>query len=119
MEAKNLKEMIANVTAQHGGMPNPLKLMEKRPGTLERFLGYSKHVFESGPLSKKEKALIAVATTVALRAEHCIHTKIDEARKAGISEEEIVQTILMAGQMAGNTTMHTAYEAFADQQDAR
>jgi alkylhydroperoxidase/carboxymuconolactone decarboxylase family protein YurZ len=73
--------------AENGWMPNPLKLMEKRPGTAEKSFGYNKRVL-AGTLSKRERALISIAATVALKANHCIHSKVEDAKKAAVSEAE-------------------------------
>jgi alkylhydroperoxidase/carboxymuconolactone decarboxylase family protein YurZ len=109
------KEILAKIIAENGWIPNPLKLMEKRPGTVERFLAYSKQILENGSLSKREKALISIAATVALKASHCIHSKVEDAKKAAVSEDEIIQTMLIVGLITGNTMMHTAYEALSGQ----
>jgi AhpD family alkylhydroperoxidase len=74
-------------------------------------MNYSNRVFGDGTLTKREKALIALAVTVALKAEHCIQTKISEAKKAGISDDEIYQTMLITGTINSNTMLHTAFEA--------
>lgn len=106
--------ILDRAVKEHNFIPNPLKLMQKRPGTIEKFNSYSEYVFGKGSLSKREKSLISLAATTALKAEHCISSKIDSAKKAGVNEDEIIQTILIAGLIAGNTTLHTAYEAFID-----
>jgi alkylhydroperoxidase/carboxymuconolactone decarboxylase family protein YurZ len=109
------KEILAKMMAENGWIPNPLKLMEKRPGTVERFSALSKQIFENGSLSKREKALISIAATVALKANHCIHSKVEDAKKEAISEDEITQTMLIVGLISGNTVMHTAYESLDEQ----
>ena len=53
--------------------------------------------------------MISLASTVVLKAGHCI-----QAKKTGISEDEIVQTILISGIITGNTMFHTAYESFSE-----
>jgi alkylhydroperoxidase/carboxymuconolactone decarboxylase family protein YurZ len=99
---------------ENGFVPNPLKIMEKRPGTVEKFIPYNNHVFENGTLTKREKSLISLTATISLKANHCIQVKIDEAKKAGVNEDEIMQTMLITGIINGNTMLHTAYEAFKD-----
>ncbi len=113
MEAAHTKdrEILARMMTENGWVPNPLKLMEKRPGTVETYINHQRQILEDGPLSKKERALIAIAATVALKADHCINSKVNDAKKASVSDDEIAQTMLMVGLIAGNTTMHTAYEA--------
>ena len=82
---------------------------------MERFLAFSKHVLEDGSLSKREKALISIAATVALKANHCIHSKVEDAKRAAVSEDEIIQTMLIVGLITGNTVMRTAYESLNEQ----
>jgi alkylhydroperoxidase/carboxymuconolactone decarboxylase family protein YurZ len=121
MESTRTKdeEILAKIQSENGWVPNPLKLMGKRPGTLEKFLAYNKLVLENGSLSSRDKALISLAATTALKANHCIHAKGEEARAAAISDDEIFQTMLIVGLISGNTAMHTAYEAFSDQLDCK
>ncbi len=106
------KEIISKIEMENGWVSNPLKLMEKRSGTVEKFISYNHLVFENGTLNEREKALISLTATVVLKADHCIHTKIEEAKKTGVSEDEIIQTMLIAGIITGNTMLHTAYESF-------
>jgi AhpD family alkylhydroperoxidase len=105
------KELLANLLHESGWVSNPLKLMENRHGTVKTFMAHSAQIFKGGPLNKKEQALIALAVTAAIKSKHCIRTKAEEAKKAGISEEEIVQTLLITGLVVGNSLLHTAYEA--------
>ena len=55
MESTNKdKEIISKIVMENGWVPNPLKLMEKRSGTVEKFMSYTNHVLKKG-LSMKEK----------------------------------------------------------------
>ena len=103
--------ILSQIEKDNGWVSNPLKLMAYRSGTVESFTNYCDQVFKNGTLTKREKALISIAVTVALKSDHCIHTKIEEGKKHGLSDDEIVQTILIAGIINGNTMLHTAYEA--------
>lgn len=107
------KVLLANLLHESGWISNPLKLMENRQGTVKTFMAHSAQIFKGGPLNKKEQALIALAVTTAIKSEHCIRTKVEEANKAGVSEEEIVQTLLITGLIVGNSLLHTAYEAMS------
>lgn len=111
------QEILNQYAAENGWIPNPLKLMGKRPGTIEAFMAYKRHAFGEGPLTPREKALISLAATVALRAEHCIQNHVREAKKTGVTEDEIVQAMLITGAINGNSMLHTAYEAMASQMD--
>jgi AhpD family alkylhydroperoxidase len=105
------KEILQRIQQEKGWVPNPLKLMENRPGAIEKFMAYNKQIMQEGPLSKREKSLIALAATAAIRSEHCINSKVEDAAIEGINKDEIVQTLLIVGHLVGNAWLHTAYEA--------
>jgi alkylhydroperoxidase/carboxymuconolactone decarboxylase family protein YurZ len=95
----------------------PLKLINIRPGALEMFLKYRDQILDKGPLTEKERFLVALATTVALKSSNCIRTQTTNARKAGASEDEIVQTMLIVGLVSGNSPLNAAYETGALDQE--
>jgi AhpD family alkylhydroperoxidase len=112
MENNADNEILSEILQKKGSIPNPLKLMQKRPGTVQSFTSYMNQILESGPLSKKEKAIVSVAATAALRADHCINSKVLDAEKAGVSDDEIIQIMLIVSLVTGNSMLHTAYEAY-------
>jgi AhpD family alkylhydroperoxidase len=57
-------------------------------------------VFEDGALSKKEKALIAVAGAHITRCPYCIRARVVNAKKLGASDAEIVEAIYVAMRFA-------------------
>jgi AhpD family alkylhydroperoxidase len=89
--------------------------MAMRPGTVETFMAYRNQIFEGGPLNKKEQALVAIATAVALKSAQCVHTHTNNAKKAGANEDEIVQTMLIASLMSGSSPLHIAYGAIREE----
>ncbi len=90
------------------------KLMAKRPGALEAFMPYRDQILNNGPLSNKERFLIALAATVVLKSSKCIATQSKNALKAGASEDEIIQTMLIAGLVSGNSPLNTSYVSYFD-----
>jgi AhpD family alkylhydroperoxidase len=109
------KEILANVERENGWIPNPLKLMEKRPGTVQTFMAHKTQVYNGGPLNKKEQALITLAVAAAIRSEHCMSVRTDEAKKEGVSKDEIVQTLLITSQMVGSSLLQIAYKSMGKQ----
>ncbi|MBN1294336.1 MAG: carboxymuconolactone decarboxylase family protein [Candidatus Latescibacteria bacterium] len=94
-----------------GSVPGPLVVMSKKQGVLSDFMKYGKGLFEGGPLNDRERFLVALSAATALKSPYCINSHSKRALKAGATEEEIIQTMLIAG-MLGNTSMlHTAYDA--------
>lgn len=103
------QQLLGTIKKQKGNVPTPLKIMAKRSGTLATFMAYHKQVFEDGPLSDRERSLVAVGTAVAMRSPQCIQTHSDYARKAGASEEEIIQAVMVASVMLGASPLRAAY----------
>ena len=54
-------------------------------------------ILKEGALSAKDKALIALACSVAVRCEQCIKKHKETARKAGASREEMLEAAAIAG----------------------
>jgi len=52
---------------------------------------------KEGALSAKDKALIALACSVAVRCEQCIQRHKETARKTGASREEMLEAAAIAG----------------------
>lgn len=54
-------------------------------------------ILKEGALSIKDKALIALACSVAVRCERCIQRHKETARKLGASREEMLEAAAVAG----------------------
>ncbi|MBN1235332.1 MAG: carboxymuconolactone decarboxylase family protein [Methanotrichaceae archaeon] len=54
-------------------------------------------ILKEGALSVKDKALITLACSVAVRCERCIERHKETARKAGASQEEMLEAAAIAG----------------------
>jgi AhpD family alkylhydroperoxidase len=104
-------KILEKLKREMGYLPGPAVVMSKRPGLLGDFLAYSKRLQEGGPLSERERNLIALATAAAIGSEHCIRSYAGKAQKAGATEEEVVQAILIAGIVSHARPLHDAYDA--------
>lgn len=119
MEVKKYKDVttdsiLAEIQQQVGQIPVPIKLMAMRSGTVETFMAHRNQVFEGGPLNTREQALVALSSAVALKSADCIRSHADRARKAGASEEEIIQTMLIASIISSASPLHIAYKGIND-----
>ncbi len=103
------EQILADFSAKQGLIPRPLKIMAKRSGVVEAFMSYRSQILEAGPLSQREQALVGLAATVTLKSANCIPMWANRARKAGISEEEIVQTLLIVSMISGMPPLQIAY----------
>jgi AhpD family alkylhydroperoxidase len=61
------------------------------------FKRLASEILKDGALSMKDKALIALACSVAVKCEHCVKRHKETARKAGASREEMLETAAIAG----------------------
>jgi AhpD family alkylhydroperoxidase len=61
------------------------------------FKRLASEILKNGALSMKDKALIALACSVAVKCEHCVKRHKDSARKAGASREEMLEAAAVAG----------------------
>jgi AhpD family alkylhydroperoxidase len=113
-EADN--KILAKISQELGWLPKPLKILAKRPGSVETFMTHRNQIWEGGPLSKKENSLIALATAITIQSATCIRTHAKNARKAGAQEDEIIQTMLNVSLMAGISSLHLAYGALSEEE---
>ncbi len=81
---------------------------ELAPATHEAFDAFSRQVFADGALPGKTKQLVAVAVAHVTQCPYCIggHTRL--ARRAGASDQEIMEAIWVAAEMrAGGAFAHS------------
>ncbi|MGP8329770.1 MAG: carboxymuconolactone decarboxylase family protein [Methanosarcinaceae archaeon] len=70
---------------------------------LSKFTEFRSVIMSEGALSSKEKLLIALACTIALKCESCIENHTKEALKNGIKMEEILEAASVAGLVCGGS----------------
>jgi alkylhydroperoxidase/carboxymuconolactone decarboxylase family protein YurZ len=105
-------EKILAAQSQGTGHVSPaLQLMALRPGTVDAFASYRAQILTGGPLTEKEQSLIMLASAICLKSAQCIRANADRARKSAATEDEITQTILIAGLASGSSPLRLAYEA--------
>ena len=65
-------------------------------------------ILKDGALSVKDKALIALACSVAVRCEHCVERHEETARNAGASRQEMLEAAAVAGLVRMGSGFNTA-----------
>lgn len=77
------------------------------PEQIEAWRNFSKEVFKEGDLDKKTKQLIAVAVAHVTQCPYCIKGHTKGSKKAGATNEEIMEAIWIAAEMrAGAAYAH-------------
>lgn len=80
-------------------------LNEKDPDVLRALYAYRREVFREGALSVKEKELIALALSCVSKCDKCLEHHSEAAKKAGATEDEILEAIEVAMYMSGPSAM--------------
>ena len=87
------------------------KLGVAAPDLMAGFVTLHKAAVQEGALSTKVKELIALAIAITVRCDGCIAFHVHDAREAGATRNEILETIGMAILMGGGPSMVYGIEA--------
>ncbi|UTW63491.1 arsenosugar biosynthesis-associated peroxidase-like protein [bacterium SCSIO 12741] len=71
----------------------------------KRFFDWYNAVFEEGSLSAREKSLIALAVAHTVQCPYCIDAYTVDGMKRGISEEEMMEALHVAGAIRGGASL--------------
>jgi AhpD family alkylhydroperoxidase len=77
------------------------KLLALKSKAYERFLEMEKAAFGKGKVPKKYKELIAVGISVVINCESCMQWHIEQAAKAGASQQEVLEAVEIGIEMSG------------------
>ena len=69
--------------------------------TYKSFLELEEKAFTEGALNKKTKELMALSISIVTKCEPCMEWHLDQALKAGATDEEVYETIDVAIEMGG------------------
>ncbi len=83
------------------------------PDTMQAFGGLHKASVKDGALNTKTKELIALGIAISVRCDGCIAFHVNDAIKAGASDQEIFETIGVSILMGGGPSLMYACEAMA------
>ena len=83
------------------------KLDQVKNDGWEKFQQFSSEVMKDGAISAKNKELIALAVALTTQCGYCLELHRQAAEKAGATQEEIAETVLVAGALrAGAAITH-------------
>lgn len=69
-----------------------------------------------GSLDSKTRTLIALALDAALGAAEGVSSLAEQARKMGVSDQEIAEVLRLAYFASGNSVLHSSFAAFKDKE---
>jgi AhpD family alkylhydroperoxidase len=88
------------------------KKADLAPEQIEAWRNFSKEVFKEGDLDKKTKQLIAVAVAHVTQCPWCIRAHTKGSKRAGATNEEIMEAIWIAAEMRAGAAYSHANIAF-------
>lgn len=71
----------------------------------DKFFDWYGAVFQEGALSKREKALIALAVSHAVQCPYCIDSYTENCLQKGYTEAQMMEAVHVAGAIKGGATM--------------
>jgi alkylhydroperoxidase/carboxymuconolactone decarboxylase family protein len=71
----------------------------------DKFFNYYSSVFKEGALTKREKALIALAVAHTIQCPYCIDAYTTDTLKQGCDEEELMEAIHVAASIRGGASL--------------
>jgi AhpD family alkylhydroperoxidase len=77
------------------------KLLAMKSGVYQAFLGMEKAAYGDGALARKHKELVAVGISVVMDCESCMQWHIDQAAKAGATQQEVLEAVEVGMEMGG------------------
>jgi alkylhydroperoxidase/carboxymuconolactone decarboxylase family protein len=81
------------------------KIGEWQPELAKKFFDYYNASMDEGALTKREKALIALAVATALQCPYCIDAYTNDSLKQGADEEQMMEAIHVAASMKAGITL--------------
>ena len=121
-ELRAITDKILKATEElYGFVPVTNKVLSVRPDLFVPSANFSKSILENenSAIQGKYKYLLAVSAAAALGGEHCLRVQIDHAIKAGATEDEVLETIMIGSFMSMTRSQSYALRAFADAYDIK
>jgi AhpD family alkylhydroperoxidase len=83
------------------------KIGELAPEAFKGFMAFDEAAFKDGAIPLKYKEMIAVAVALTTQCPYCIEIHAKRAKKAGVTEQELAETTLVAAALrAGGALTH-------------
>ena len=90
------------------------KLEQAGNGTWKSFQDFSAAAMKEGAISVKNKELIALGVALTTQCGYCLELHRQGAEKAGASQEEIAETIMIASSLRAGAAITHGTQILAD-----
>jgi len=98
---------VRQKNAIHGQSKETWQLDQAANEAWKKFQSFNESVMGKGAISVKNKELISLAVALTTQCNYCLELHRQGAEKAGASQEEIAETIMIAGALrAGAALTH-------------
>ena len=87
------------------------QLLERDSKVYKALLDLERAAFADGALPKKAKELVAIGISVVINCESCMQWHVEQAARAGASEDEVFEAVEVGIEMGGRPA--TAHARFA------
>ena len=81
------------------------RVLEAAPLSIKRFFALDQDVYGDGALPKRTKELLGLVASAVLRCNDCIAYHIEEARKEGVSRDELIEALGVALIVGGSVVI--------------
>jgi AhpD family alkylhydroperoxidase len=120
-QEQKVAETLTRIKETYGQVPLVSRVMARRGDVFLAYSDFNKGVFYAGKaLDRKTAEIAGIAAGAALGAEFCLEVHIRQAIKAGASEEEIFEALMIGGMVALTKSQAVAmrkFEAFFPPQE--
>ncbi len=110
---RSIYQLLQEMTMELGESPETMELFSQlNEEAVFEHVANKGFAFSGKHIPAKYKLLMSLAISAALGIEKCINTYTQVALRKGISEEEIVEAILLARFVKGTTVVSSSTAAF-------
>jgi AhpD family alkylhydroperoxidase len=95
------------------------KILARGTTTTKRFFNLDTRAYEAGALDAKTKELLGLSASMVLRCDDCIAYHVDQAIKAGASDEELFEVFDIALIVGGSIVIPHLRRAVAFAEECR
>ncbi|ADG81336.1 carboxymuconolactone decarboxylase family protein [Thermincola potens] len=108
----SIEELLKKFESESGGDPKPMRLLAKfAPEGVFEHARNMNFVMSREAIPPKYKILMNIAIAAALGAKRCIETYVRMAKHKGLSNEEIVEALLVARFVKSATVISDSVDA--------